>query len=543
LQTLLQSAVVAQPPQNKVSLYLGSSEVGSAICAPGAGSQLDVWPDPQPLPGMIEVEPFRSELLPEAYRPWIVDIAERMQCPMDFPAVAAMVTTASVVGRQIGIRPKRLDHWTVVPNLWGAVVARPSLLKSPAIEEPIKMLRQLELEHRKVYQAAMRQYQEKLLIRKASEKLRDQEIVAALNKGNANAVAKQWLDGEEPQPVCRRFKINDATIEMTGVLLNENPRGLLVFRDELVALWRSLNKDSRDGARAFYLEAWNGTGSFTYDRIGRGTLDIKACCLSILGGIQPGPLHSYTRDAVRGGSGDDGLLQRFQLVVWPDVPREWRNVDREPQTKAQQRAWKIYQRLSDLDPKAAGAIIGAKAGEIPYLRFDEKAQAIFNDWRAELETRVRADDESQAFLAHLGKYRSLVPSLALLFQLIDVKGGPVGQAALERAIGWASYLESHSRRVYGGLADPQQNPARAFANRILGGQLAVGFTLREIYQPHWSQLDNRELAAEAAEKLASLDWLRRLEIPTGGRPSVTFKINPKILARAESDNVAKVSKA
>ncbi len=38
----------------------------------------------------------------------------------------------------------------------------------------------------------------------------------------------------------------------------------------------------------------------------------------MLGGIQPGPLESYLRE-VFGGRGDDGLLQRFQLVVWPDV--------------------------------------------------------------------------------------------------------------------------------------------------------------------------------------------------------------------------------
>jgi hypothetical protein len=36
-----------------------------------------------------------------------------------------------------------------------------------------------------------------------------------------------------------------------------------------------------------------------------------------VGGIQPGPLERYLR-AVFAGRGDDGLLQRFQLAVWPD---------------------------------------------------------------------------------------------------------------------------------------------------------------------------------------------------------------------------------
>ena len=44
--------------------------------------------------------------------------------------------------------------------------------------------------------------------------------------------------------------------------------------------------------------------------------------MAMLGGIQPGKVQSYVREAVNGGAGDDGLLQRFGLAVWPDVERE-----------------------------------------------------------------------------------------------------------------------------------------------------------------------------------------------------------------------------
>jgi hypothetical protein len=49
----------------------------------------------------------------------------------------------------------------------------------------------------------------------------------------------------------------------------------------------------------------------------------------VLGGIQSGPLESYLRE-VFAGRGDDGLLQRFQMAVWPDVGGLWQNVDRWP---------------------------------------------------------------------------------------------------------------------------------------------------------------------------------------------------------------------
>ncbi len=50
---------------------------------------------------LLPVPAFDPDLLPEALRPWAVDIAERMQCPLDFVAVAAMVVIAAVVGRRI----------------------------------------------------------------------------------------------------------------------------------------------------------------------------------------------------------------------------------------------------------------------------------------------------------------------------------------------------------------------------------------------------------------------------------------------------------
>ena len=51
-----------------------------------------LWADPQPLPSeLLPVLPFNLAMLPSSIRPWIADIAERMKCPVDFLAVAAMV--------------------------------------------------------------------------------------------------------------------------------------------------------------------------------------------------------------------------------------------------------------------------------------------------------------------------------------------------------------------------------------------------------------------------------------------------------------------
>lgn len=498
------------------------------------GPASGAWPDPTPLPeGLPPVVAFDLALLPEAFRDWIDDVAERLQCPPDYPAVAAMVAVAAVVGRKVGIRPKEHDDWVVVPNLWGGVVGRPGLLKTPAMAEPLRPLQRLEIGARQEHEAAEHGWEASRRVAKERAHVDAQNIRRALKDGgDANAIAREALAGEEDRPQRRRYFTSDTTVEALGVLLAANPRGILIYRDELVGFLRSLDREGHEGARAFYLEAWNGSGRFTFDRIGRGTVDIEAACVSILGSIQPGVIAEYVAAAARGGAGDDGLLQRFQLLVWPDPSSEWRDVDRWPDTKARQTAYAVFERLDRLDPREIGACMDD--GDIPYLRFAPDAQETFREWRAGLEKRLRTGDEHPAVEAHLSKYRSLLPALALLIHLADVGHGPVGLTAMLRAGAWADFLESHARRVYAPALAPDMEAARALAAKIKRGALPGRFALRDVYRACWAGVPTREQARTAVDVLLDHHWLREAaETSTGGRPSVTYLLHPK-LPRRES---------
>ena len=61
-----------------------------------------------------------------------------------FVAAPAVCMAGSAIGAGCAIRPKEKDNWSVVPNLWGGVVGRPGTMKSPAIEEAFRPLKQLE---------------------------------------------------------------------------------------------------------------------------------------------------------------------------------------------------------------------------------------------------------------------------------------------------------------------------------------------------------------------------------------------------------------
>ena len=315
------------------------------------------------------------------------------------------------------------------------------------------------------------------------------------------------------------------------MLLNENPNGLLLYRDELVGMLKSLDKDGQEGARSFLLESWNGNGRYTFDRIGRGTLDIEAAIVSIIGAIQPGPLQAYLRDAVRGGGGNDGLMQRFQLAVWPDVSAVWRNVDRVPDSDAIKAAWEVIQRLSQQSADDFGAERDQfDTSEIPFLRFSPtSAQQQFDDWREHLEKRLRSGQDHQAIESHLAKYRSLVPSLALLIHLADTRGGLIGGESLDKAIRWATYLESHARRLYGAAVKPDVSAAKALAQRIKRDDVQDCFSLRDVYRNEWSDLATKEDVERGVSVLIDFDWIRREKFSTATKPGTRHFINPKVL--------------
>ncbi len=262
-----------------------------------------------------------------------------------------------------------------------------------------------------------------------------------------------------PEPVLTRYKVSDTTIEKMHEILSQNPGGVLVFRDELMGFLESWEKKGHESDRSFYLEAWNGDKPYTIDRISRGTIHAKNICVSILGTTQPDKILSYLTKALT-KLDNDGLIQRFQLLVYPDQ-KSWCHVDDHPNEEAKDRVFQICKTIDEM----MFTDYGAKEHEplyegqytTPYFRFSEEAQSYFYHWIQKLQKQLEAK-EHPILLQHLSKYRSLMPSLALIFHIIDIAAGKrekgVSLTSVHQAAAWCEYLESHARRIYGKVLEP-----------------------------------------------------------------------------------------
>ena len=505
------------------------------------------WGDPQTIEAPLHPLPeFDGEtLLPAALLEFVMDAADRMPCAPEYVAASVFTAAGSVIGARCAIKPKRFDDWSVVPNLWGGIVGPPSAKKSPAAGEGMKPVDRLIRKAVEAHKEALKGFEAESVIRDARQKALQAEIDVAAKKERLSSEPRAKDLGslkvellaasaeQDDEPTVRRFRTNDTTVEKLGELLRDNPAGLLVMRDELVGLLSSWDKEGREGDRTFFLEGWNGNAPFDTDRIGRGSILIPNHCVSIFGGIQPDKLIMYLEQASN-ALANDGMLQRFQMLVYPD-PVQWEYRDRVPNQAAREKVYELFATLADFVPTAYGACPADEFNRFPSFQFDDEAQELYIEWATDLHRKIDRED-NQLIAQHLAKYDKLFPALALIFHLMNrATGGSqiaVTRDCALRAAAWCTFLEAHARRCYRLLADNGLRAAQALAAKIQTGALADGFTARDVRLKQWRYLTKDEGITSALDWLEDSGWLRPEQVggtgPGSGRRTTRYRVNPKI---------------
>jgi len=285
-----------------------------------------------------------------------------------------------------------------------------------------------------------------------------------------------------------------------------------------------LGKPGREGSRQMHIEMWNGTDRGTVDRIGRGHIEFNKI-ESIFGSIQPGPLGRLVSNAMSINKANDGLFQRFQVLVWRNnfkgTPK-----DKKPNVAALAEAERAFMRAYE----ATAESIGCHDADIPYLQFTPEAYAIWWPWYTSMLERARVEPDERA--AHLTKFGSLVPSLALIDHIADGGRGDVGIESIKRAIGLADWLWEHVLRMYSSGHYLQQSSLIKLCRHILRGDLGDEFTFRDVHRKGWSGI-TLENAQNLLAELVEMHWVVYAQIhgKRGGPTSHTYRLNPKLRKR------------
>ena len=142
-----------------------------------------------------------------------------------------------------------------MPNLWGAIIGRPSAMKSPAMQAALGPIYAIEDDLREKWEEDIKTAEIDDALSGLDAKDAKKKAEAALKNGDregARGILASLIDDDD-EPPCPRIVVNDTTVEKLGELLNENPRGLLLIRDELPGFLARLESEEHQSERAFYL--------------------------------------------------------------------------------------------------------------------------------------------------------------------------------------------------------------------------------------------------------------------------------------------------
>jgi hypothetical protein len=273
----------------------------------------------------------------------------------------------------------------------------------------------------------------------------------------------------------------------------------MVFRDELVGLLASWDREGNEGDRAFYLEGFNGTGSFNIDRIGRGSLLVKTVCLSVFGGIQPELLERYLADMVN-SLDNDGRIQRFQMLVYPE-PVAWQWRDRYPVRSARENVRDIFDRLAATDFLLSGAQPANDFIKLPWFAFDDDAQKLFIEWSTDLHVNRIAVEQNPLMRQHLAKFEKLFCSVALILHLAEGRTSAVKRDTAARAAAWCVYMtpEQGDECHADGWNDAEIETFTARSARFIAMGRADAEHVAERLTLRDRQLDRRRMCLECDE--------------------------------------------
>jgi DNA polymerase I-like protein with 3'-5' exonuclease and polymerase domains len=447
--------------------------------------------------------PFPVAALPRPLLGYVTQGAAALGCDPAFLALPVLTAIASVIGNTRRISLKR--GWSEPLVIWAAVVADSGTLKTPAWKKAFDYLFRMQKHLRDEHKKAIIQYQQEL------EEYKDAKKKARSEGGDP---------GLPPEmPVLRRVIVNDTTIERLAQILEENPRGALVARDELAGWFASLTryKGTAGGSDlAGYLELWQA-GTLMVDRKtgdpDRRTIIVALAAACISGCIQPGVLaNALTREFM-----DSGGAARILLAAPPKHRKQWSDVDVPPEVVTAYEALidKLFNlefdAQNDQSPHFLGlSPDGLKAWIVFYNRFASEQHAVEGELAA-------AYSKAEAYAARFALLHHVVSHVNV--DNSDLR--PIGPRSVEAGCTLAAWFANEARRIYATLTESKDElQLRRLVEfiRSHGGSITVK-KLQQSNSRNYPTSEDAEIALQALVTDGLAEWHERPSTAKGGRPT------------------------
>jgi hypothetical protein len=443
-------------------------------------------------------KPFPIDALAGRLGEYVGAAASAIGCDNAFVAIPALAVCAAAIGNSRAIELKK--GWMEPSVIWSTTVAPSGDLKSPS------------------WDAASRPYTAIQM---------DQFDDAEKKRQLYELALESWKDadkdkrGERPKapPDAISFVTTDATIWTLGELMRNNPRGLLLSRDELDGWFQGLTRFAGNKAtdRPHWLELQRA-GPLLIDRMSRDhkKLAVRRAACSLTGTIQPVILARALDD----DSLAAGLAARILMANPPKKRKRW--TDAEVSDETAQRYQGLLRALMLLPLR------DIEKREPYALSLDALAKDVWIGWFNHWSDRQFDSQAEQA--AVLAKLEGYAARLALIHHVVSHVGQrsyglcPIGQESIRAGIMLAEWFAEEALRIYQAfrLTDEERKQHDLVAWIEARGGHTTGKGLRDSCRAQYPTGEEAEMALIDLVAAGLGEWRDVASGPQGGRPTRAF---------------------
>jgi hypothetical protein len=390
-----------------------------------SGSGVVLTSSPPPLP---EAPPFPTDALPGAARRFVEEGAEAIGCAPDLLALPVLAVLSAGIGASRVVEIKR--SWREGATLFLAVVASPGEKKTPAANAARRPVLKRQAEKRQEFKAKKEEHEREMREWKAH--CRDARS------------AGETEPPPPPEPIMERTYADDTTVESLVGILQDNPRGLLIYKDELTGWVRSHDQYKAGGKgsdRQHWLSVWSNQ-AIVVDRKSRqgDPTYVERPWVSLVGGIQPAMLPEL------GGSMEDGLLDRFLFCYPKHSQTDLSDVEIGADTEAEYAG--LYAKLSPL--RMVEDEVGQQAPNV--VPMSREARRLFKEIHDEIGRETLEPGFPLRLQGVWAKMRGYLARISLVLALCRSvehdEPEQVEEEDVKNAARIVAYFKAHARRVY-----------------------------------------------------------------------------------------------
>ena len=394
---------------------------------------------------------FPLDIFPERVQAIVFNLSHYENYNIEYCASIMLSAIASAIGNSYQIHIK--GAWSNSPSLYMMLVGRPGLGKTPPLGFLYKPIR--EQDEERYYQFC--------------DKMQEYESQSACEgkQGDGSSSSKS--------PNLIKTVISDFTAEAMLNAHKNNLRGISVVVDEILGLFKSVNRYTNKGNLIeLLLTSYSGQPLDYIRKSEKYPIHIKQPCINLIGSIQTNLLGNVFCDEYS----SNGLLDRF-LFVYPNnrTISKWKRTAPGEKRPDIEHEWKaVMEKILNLPYPLDDC--GNNSGP-QVLEFSDDAEEYFYDWNNQIIDEVNAIEDDMKVESRKMKLCSNAGRLALILQVMKWASENaslqfVDLESVKGAIRLINYYEDTYQRLKAALSEPN-----AISNDDWIEEMSESFTTAE----------------------------------------------------------------